>query len=191
MDADREAASRRFPARWLRVGCVHRAATQRIDARDAERTPAQRRPPIHTDDPEDTAPMATRKPASAREATTTVSQFLLQTDHPQRAGIERLRELILGLDPRIDEEIKWNAPSFKLDDHFATFKLHPPKNIQLVLHTGAKGRSGTRRFEIDDPAGLLAWPATDRCVLTLASSEALAVHEVAVLGIVRQWIAQL
>lgn len=135
--------------------------------------------------------MATRKPTSAGAAATTVPQFLAQTDHPHRAGIERLRELILGLDPRIGEEIKWNAPSFKLDEHFATFKLHPPKNIQLVLHTGAKGRSGARSFRIDDPHGLLTWAASDRCVLTLASGEALAAHEAAVLGILRQWIAQL
>lgn len=135
--------------------------------------------------------MATRKPKTAAAAATSVAQFLAQLDHPHRAGIERLRELILGLDPRIGEEIKWNAPSFKLDEHFATFKLHPPKNIQLVLHTGAKGRSGARAFRIDDPDGLLTWPATDRCVLTLASGEALAAHETAVLGILRQWIAQL
>lgn len=135
--------------------------------------------------------MATRKPKTAGAAATSVAQFLARTDHPHRAGIERLRELILGLDPRIGEEIKWNAPSFKLDEHFATFKLHPPKNIQLVLHTGAKGRSGARAFRIDDPDGLLTWPATDRCVLTLASGEALAAHETAVLGILRQWIAQL
>lgn len=135
--------------------------------------------------------MTTRKPTSAGATATSVSQLLAQTDHPHRAGIERLRELILDLDPRIGEEIKWNAPSFRLDDHFATFRLHPPKNIQLVLHTGAKGRSGARRFQIDDPAGLLTWPATDRCVLTLASREALATHEATVLGILRQWIAQL
>jgi len=135
--------------------------------------------------------MAKRKPKTAGAAATSVAQFLAQLDHPHRAGIERLRELILGLDPRIGEEIKWNAPSFKLDEHFATFKLHPPKNIQLVLHTGAKGRSGARAFRIDDPDGLLTWPATDRCVLTLASGEALAAHETAVLGILRQWIAQL
>lgn len=135
--------------------------------------------------------MTTRKPTSPAAAATSVPPFLAQTDHPHRAAIERLRELILGLDPRIGEEIKWNAPSFKLDEHFATFKLHPPKNIQLVLHTGAKGRSGARRFQIDDPDRLLTWPASDRCVLTLASGEALAAHEAAVLGILRQWIAQL
>lgn len=121
----------------------------------------------------------------------TVPAFLAALEHPHKAGIERLRGAILALDPRITEEVKWNAPSFRLDDHFATFRLHPPKGIQLVLHTGAKGRSNARAFTVDDPQGLLAWQATDRCVLGLASERALAEHEAAVLDIVRQWIAQL
>lgn len=133
--------------------------------------------------------MATLKPKAAGAGR--VTELLATLDHPHKAGIERLRALILGLDRRITEAIKWNAPSFRLDDHFATFRLYPPKNIQLVLHTGATAKSNTRSFAIDDPDVLLAWPASDRCVLTLASAEELASHEVAVLGIVRQWIAQL
>lgn len=36
-----------------------------------------------------------------------------------------------------------------------------------------------RAFAIDDPHGLLKWQASDRCVLTLASAEALEAHETA------------
>lgn len=120
-----------------------------------------------------------------------VATFLDALDHPHKHGIVRLRKIVLGLDRRIREEIKWNAPSFRIDEHFATFKLHPPKSIQLVLHTGAKGRSNTRTFTVEDPRGLLKWPASDRCVLMLASDEALSLHESDVVRILRQWIAQL
>lgn len=135
--------------------------------------------------------MTTRKSTSGAAGSGAVAELLAALDHPHKAGIERLRTLILGLDRRITEEVKWNAPSFRLEDHFATFKLYPPKNIQLVLHTGAKAKSNTRSFAIDDPDRLLAWPASDRCVLTLASAEDLAAHEAAVLGIIGQWIARL
>lgn len=54
-----------------------------------------------------------------------------------------------------------------------------------------KTRSNRRTFSIDDPHGLLKWQASDRCVLTLASTEELAAREAAVLASVRQWIAQL
>jgi hypothetical protein len=135
--------------------------------------------------------MATRKSAAGPTGSQSVEILLDTLDHPHVAAFRRLRELILGLDPRMTEEVKWNAPSFKLEDHFATFKLHPPKDIQLVLHTGAKVKIPPREFQIDDPAGLLKWPAKDRCVLTLQSVEALSERESAVAGIVRQWIAQL
>lgn len=134
--------------------------------------------------------MATKKkPESA--AIGSVQAFLDALVHPHREGVMRLRELILSLDPRVREEVKWNAPSFALEDHFATFKLHPPKQIQLVLHTGAKAKDAPRKFTIDDPRGLLRWAAPDRCVLTLASSAEAEAHLDDVASIVRQWIAQL
>lgn len=135
--------------------------------------------------------MTTRKSKAAASDSAPVADFIAGLTHPHKAGIEQLRAMILGLDRRVSEEIKWNAPSFKLDDHFATFKLHPPKNIQLVLHTGAKARSNAKAFSISDPDGLLNWPATDRCVLTLASAADLKAHQASVRRILEQWIARI
>ena len=120
-----------------------------------------------------------------------VDDFLAKLEHPHKAGIAQLRKLILALNKKVSEEIKWNAPSFKLEDHFATFRVHPPKDIQLVLHTGAKVKAKAKTFTIDDPEGLLKWPAKDRCVLTLASTEELKANKAAVLRILEQWVAQL
>src|SRR5688572_14989439 len=100
--------------------------------------------------------------AARRPSVTTVAAFLSQLEHPHKSGVERLRQAILAVDPRITEEVKWNAPSFKLTDHFATFKLHPPKSIQLVLHTGSKPLVPQRQFTLDAPEGLLKWAAPDR-----------------------------
>ena len=135
--------------------------------------------------------MARPKTKTTSVGSSAVADFIAKMEHPHKAGIEQLREMILGLDGQVSEEIKWNAPSFKLNDHFATFKLQPPKNIQLVLHTGAKAKSNAKAFSVDDPDGLLKWPATDRCVLTLRSTAELESHQGEVLRILRQWIAQL
>jgi hypothetical protein len=135
--------------------------------------------------------MAARKQAPGPAAAHPGLALLAALDHPHKAGIVRLRGFILGIDARISEEIKWNAPSFRIDEHFATFRLHPPRNIQLVLHTGAKAKANARTFAIDDPCGLLSWPASDRCVLTLASEAELDAHEAAVVRILEQWISQL
>jgi uncharacterized protein YdhG (YjbR/CyaY superfamily) len=33
-------------------------------------------------------------------------------DHPSKAEVRAVREIILAVDPRITEQVKWNAPSF-------------------------------------------------------------------------------
>lgn len=102
-----------------------------------------------------------------------------------------LREAILGIDPRIVEEVKWNAPSFRLADHFATFKLHPPRSIQLVLHTGAKPKLPPRQFVLVGGGHLVKWAAQDRCVITVADSAAAEAQQDVVVDLVRQWMGQL
>ncbi|MFO1494198.1 MAG: DUF1801 domain-containing protein [Lysobacterales bacterium] len=112
-------------------------------------------------------------------------------DHPHTIGIEALRHAILGADPRITEEIKWNAPSFKVLDHFLTFKLYPPKHIQLIFHVGAKPLAHPRTFRLDLPATIVQWAAPDRCVLTIADSEHAQALAPVVAQAARDWLSQL
>ena len=135
--------------------------------------------------------MSARKSKPTEGAGSSVTLLLANLHHPHKEGIELLRSVVLGVDKRIREEVKWNAPSFVLADHFATFRLHPPKNVQLILHTGAKARSGAKVFKIDDPEGLLKWPASNRAVLTFASTAEAKASKAAVQRIVKQWVAQL
>ena len=123
--------------------------------------------------------------------TNEVDGFMAQLAHPHKDAIQEVRALVLSADPRVNERIKWNAPSFFIDDDFATFKLQPPSTIQLVLHTGAKVKSQLRTFSIDDPHKLLKWAAGDRCVLTLTSAEHAQQMREAVASIIKQWIQQL
>jgi len=112
-------------------------------------------------------------------------------DHPHKQGVVVLRRVILAVDPAITEEVKWNAPSFKVHDHFATFKLHPPKQIQLVLHTGARPQMPTKAFRLEVPGLAVKWAAPDRCVLSFASSDMASEQSPLVAEAVRQWLAQL
>jgi hypothetical protein len=123
--------------------------------------------------------------------TNEVDGFMAQLAHPHKDAIQDIRSLVLSADPRVKERIKWNAPSFFIDDDFATFRLQPPNAIQLVLHTGAKVKAQPRTFSIDDPHKLLKWAARDRCVLTLESAEHAQQMREAVASIIKQWIQQL
>jgi len=118
-----------------------------------------------------------------------VDSYMGALEHPMAAQVERLRSAILGVDDRINESIKWNAPSFYVDDHFATFNLHYPDRIQIVLHAGAKVNPDARQFEVSDPACLLKWAAADRASVTFGSDSEVDERLAAFLDVLKQWIA--
>jgi hypothetical protein len=100
--------------------------------------------------------MANRKAtgSSPKATDTSVDAFLAALEHPHKKGVQALRQAILGVDPRIREEVKWNAPSFCLENHFATFRLHPGSIFQLILHTGAKAKGHPKRLHRTPASGL-------------------------------------
>lgn len=120
-----------------------------------------------------------------------VAAFLSSLDHSRKAEIEMLRKIVLGVDRRIEESIKWNAPSFSIGEHFATFKLRPGDVVQIVLHTGAKAKAPAAPMAIDDPTGMLKWAANDRCVVTFADHADVRAKRSALTTILKQWIARL
>lgn len=130
------------------------------------------------------------RPAS-KPAGESVDAYLAALEHPHTKGVQALRRAILGIDARIREEVKWNAPSFYLEDHFATFRLSPGSTFQLILHTGAKAKSNARQLRLDDPRGLLKWAAKDRCVLTFESDSDAITKRAEVTRMVKDWMAQL
>lgn len=120
--------------------------------------------------------------------TVAVDDFMARLEHPLKAEIEALRDAVLRADDRIKESIKWNAPSFYVSEHFATFKLRPPGTVQLVFHRGAKVRADDASADLEDPAGILAWAAKDRCVATFSDLKDIEAKKVALTAIVRAWL---
>ena len=135
----------------------------------------------------------TRKPTNVVRSDNThaVDEFMARLEHPLKTEIESVRAIILGADPRIQESIKWNAPSFSITEHFATFKLRPLETVQVVFHTGAKVRPAGTGIEIDDPASLLKWAAADRCVVTFYDIQGITSKETELVAIVQQWLEQM
>lgn len=122
---------------------------------------------------------------------TEVDAFMAKLAHPLKAEIEAVRAIILGADPRINESIKWNAPSFHIQEHFATMRLQPGDTLQVVLHTGAKVKDKVSKMKIDDPNGMLKWAAVDRALITFASMKDVRSRQAAFAAILKQWIRQM
>jgi hypothetical protein len=63
-----------------------------------------------------------------------VHQFINKLDHPLKEEIRFVREIILGSDFKIQERVKWNAPSFYYKKDLVTFNPRNQKVVQLVFH---------------------------------------------------------
>ena len=126
-----------------------------------------------------------KKAAKKAKPADDVDGLLDGLKHPQRKEIDAIRKAIGGADKSISEGVKWNAPSFRTTEWFATVNLRSKDELQVVLHLGAKVRAGQKRPVIADPNGLLKWLANDRAMATLSDTPA---DRKALAAIVRHWI---
>ena len=128
----------------------------------------------------------TKRSASTSES---VDAFLTALDHPFKPEILALRQIILGADPGISEGIKWNAPSFRTSQDFATMHLRAKDGVQVILHLGAKIRdTSISGVAIADPESLLDWLAKDRASVKFCDLKDVEAKRSAFLNVIRQWI---
>lgn len=130
--------------------------------------------------------------ATAADTSAAVDAFMATLQHPFHAEIQSLRAIVLAIDPAILEGIKWNAPSFRTSEYFATTHLRSKVGISVILHRGAKQRAlQDDATALDDPAGLLHWLGPDRAMVQFRDGADLDQKTVAFQALLRQWIARL
>jgi len=129
---------------------------------------------------------ATKRSAPAPED---VETFLASLEHPFKQEILALRQIILGADPSIAEGIKWNAPSFRTSEFFATFHLRAKDGVQVILHLGAKKReSATTGIGVADPESMLQWLGKDRASVKFRDRKDIEARGAAFADVIRAWI---
>lgn len=116
-----------------------------------------------------------------------VDAFMSALEHPHKPAVAALRDMMLSADPSIAEGVKWNVPSFRTHEYFATAHLRAKVGIGLILHLGARVREDAP-VRIEDPDGLLVWLAPDRAVIHFADVTEVRAREAALQRVVRQWI---
>ena len=80
--------------------------------------------------------------------------------------MQRVRQIVLDADDRIDEAIKWKTPTFMYEGNIASFNPRAKAHVTLLFHTGAsipgnhtllEGGGETARYaRIDDLADVEA-----------------------------------
>ena len=66
-----------------------------------------------------------------------VESYMEKLDHPLKAEVQALRDIIKGVNENITEQIKWNAPSYRYKDYIATFNLRATQHVHLIFHNPA------------------------------------------------------
>lgn len=67
-----------------------------------------------------------------------VDAWFKDYDNPLKAEVQRVREILLAADERIEETIKWQAPTFMYKGNLASFFPRSKNHVSLMFHTGAQ-----------------------------------------------------
>ena len=117
-----------------------------------------------------------------------VIEFLWNTIHPLKEGMELIRKIILSADKEITEHIKWKAPSFcyRGEDRI-TFNIHKKEYILLIFHRGVKAKENAD-FVFEEGKNFLEWLAPDRAVVKFYSIEEIKAKKSILKKVVGEWI---
>lgn len=67
-----------------------------------------------------------------------VDAWFERYQNPMKPVVERIRAIVLGADRRIEECIKWQAPTFAYRGNLASFFPKSKQHASLMFHTGAR-----------------------------------------------------
>ena len=76
-----------------------------------------------------------------------VDAWFARYDNPMKDVVQRVREIVLDADPRVDECIKWQAPTFTYKGNIASFYPKSRQHASLMFHQGAKIPGSFPRLE--------------------------------------------
>lgn len=65
-----------------------------------------------------------------------VDEWFSQYENPMKDLVQAVRETILAADVRIEETIKWQAPTFIYQGNLASFFPKAKKHASLMFHKG-------------------------------------------------------
>lgn len=119
-----------------------------------------------------------------------VLEFLEKLEHPLKQEIEEVRKIILSSNDQITEHIKWNAPSFCVNNQDRiTFNFHGKEGFRLVFHCGSKKTDYADKDRLlQDDSGLLEWATGDRATLTFTSAKDVEDKRGKLIEVVTKWI---
>jgi uncharacterized protein YdeI (YjbR/CyaY-like superfamily) len=108
-----------------------------------------------------------------------VDDFLKKKKHPMNDEIQLVREIILNVSDKIEEDIKWSTPTFMYKGNIASYFLNAKKFVSLMFHKGAT---------IVDKSGLLEGDGKESRVARFTDPADIRKKKKALESVVKEWI---
>lgn len=108
-----------------------------------------------------------------------VDAFMQALDHPFKAELAALRAMILGVSPEIQEDIKWQCPTFEYRGTMASLVVRTKKAAHLMFHRGTL---------LDDPTGILEGDGPQVRKVLFDSLDSIADRQPVITGLVESWM---
>jgi uncharacterized protein YdeI (YjbR/CyaY-like superfamily) len=108
-----------------------------------------------------------------------VDKYLKKKAHPMTKEIQRVRDIILGVSPKVEETIKWSSPTFMYKGNMASYFMNAKKHVSLMFHKGAL---------IKDKSGLLEGEGKEGRTAKFASMAEIEKRKGDLEAVVKEWI---
>lgn len=121
----------------------------------------------------------------------TIDDFLDKLDKDKRQQVDILRNFISKTEPRLEEHIKWNAPSYVLDgEDRITFNLMNKQGVvKLIFHMGATRQEDKKETPVmQDNSGLIEWSSNIRGMITFNTTDDITASLTALKAIIQNWL---
>lgn len=110
-----------------------------------------------------------------------VDGYMRDVDHPFKAEMQAVRQIIVGASPKISERIKWNAPSFYYKEDLGAFNPRATEYAHLILLFPGGGG-------MQDDAGLLEGNHKDRREAKFHSISDVNAKKPALEKLIKRWV---
>lgn len=108
-----------------------------------------------------------------------VDVLIKKKNNPLTAEIQRVREIILEVSDKIEEDVKWSAPTFMYKGNIASFYMNSKKHVSLMFHYGAS---------IPDKLGLLEGEGNVSRVAKFTDMKDIKNKKKALQSIIKEWM---
>ncbi len=108
-----------------------------------------------------------------------VDEYLKNKNHPLTAEIQRVREIIMATDDKVEETIKWSSPTFMYKGNIASYFMNAKKHVSLMFHKGAN---------IKDENGLLEGDGKEARTAKFYDLDDIESKKEALEAVVKEWI---